>query len=539
MADGFKEIDFSKVKKPFPDNISGFSEQFQEAIINTAGIEKLMDEKLPLDNPDICPIITPAELSRFDPQIGGMRKIQAGGPRRKTKGSSSAPQQRDLGSGSEEEDPDLLSGLDVPSGSDGAGAGASGSDQNDSGSELIRRAPRLVQNVVEHKQRALKEIVAIPATDDKETVIEQAEQIGARMGGILGMTPEETEDFIRRAMEVRDGMIKARGIKKTLEQLQLEEEAEARNERLRQLLDIPASERTPEEESEISEAQRKNRRLEQLQAERREDQYYFVMAAVWHAVGAIYIGMNMYHALVLNSFGDMMRSLMSQANLGMACGATLSSVFYNADCPSVTRMTQIMWGSIFFVIGSGAIYLGIKIEDRTNIFSILAGLTMYSIDSLKSLFKVMGGIQTTIETGVSTSAGFAVSGGQTVGGIILWPLTRVVNVCRRAFGYEPLSKEKEKEKGGRKRRRTMKHKRKTRGKKGKKMRRTKNKRKRGSRKKQRGGNCGPMKHPNMTDEYRPNPSAMGGKKRRKGRKGKKTRGKTKRRYGKKRGTRKH
>ena len=522
--DGFEEIDFSKVKKPFPDDISGFSEQFQEAIINAAGIEKLMDEKLPLDNPDICPIITPAELSRFDPQIGGMRKIQAGGPRRKTK---SAPQQRDLGSGSDEEDPDLLSGLDVPS--------APGSDQNDSGTELVGQFPPVVQNAVRIKQRALEEIVGIPETDDTQRVQEQADQIGARMGGALGMTPEQEEVFIRRAMKVRDGMIEARGIKKTQEQIRLEEEAEARNERLRQIERKPPSERTPEEESELSEAQRGNRRLEQLQAERREDQYYFVMAAVVHAVGAIYIGMNMYHALVLNSFGDMMRSLMSQANLGMACGATLSSVFYNADCPSVTRMTQIMWGSIFFVIGSGAIYLGIRIEDRTNIFSILAGLTMYSIDSLKSLFKVMGGIQTTIETGVSTSVGFAVSGGQTVGGIILWPLTRVVNVCRRGFGYEPLRKEKEKEKGGRKRRRTMKHKRKTRGKKGKKMRKTKNKRKRGSRKKQRGGNT---KLIPMLDGYSSNPSA-GGKKRRKGRKGRKTRGKTKRRYGKKRGTRKH
>ena len=532
--DGFEEFDFSKVKKPFPDNISGFSEQFQEAIINAAGIEKLMDEKLPLDNPDICPIITPAELSRFDPQIGGMRRRQETRGRRK---AESAPQQRDLGSGSEEEDPNVPSELDVPSGSDDAGAGAEDlRDGTDSGSELIRRAPRLVKDVVQHKKRALEEITAIPETDDREAVIQQAEEIGARLGRILGMTPEEEADFVRRAVIVRDGMIEARGIKKRPEQIRLEEEAEARNERLRQLLEIPPSERTPEQENEISEAQRENRRLEQLQAERREDQYYFIMAAVWHAVGAIYIGMNMYHALVLNSFGDMMRSLMSQANLGMACGATLSSVFYNADCPSVTRMTQVMWGSIFFVIGSGAIYLGIKIEDRTNIFSILAGLTMYSIDSLKSLFKVMGGVQTTIETGVSTSVGFA---GRTVGGIILWPLTRVVNVCRRGFGYEPLRKEKEKEKGGRKRRRTMKHKRKTRGKKGKKMRKTKNKRNRGSRKKQRGGQCGPMKHPNMTDLYRPNPSAMGGKKRRKGRKGKKTRGKTKRRYGKKRGTRKH
>ena len=141
----------------------------------------------------------------------------------------------------------------------------------------------------------------------------------------------------------------------------------------------------------------------------------------------------------------------------------------------------------------------------------------------------MGGIRATI--GAAASAGLvrAAPIAQTVGAVIKWPLSRLAGVCRRAVGMQPSNTSS----GGRRYRRTKKHKRKTRGRKGKKMRKTKNKRKRGSRKKQRGGVCGPVKHTNMTDLY-----STGGKKRRKG-KARKTRGKTKRKYGKKRGTRKH
>ena len=256
-----------------------------------------------------------------------------------------------------------------------------------------------------------------------------------------------------------------------------------------------------------------------------------MLAVMSHIAGALALGMSGAPQWIFNNVGDNVRFMFGADNLGNSCDMdNIWNLGYNGDCEAATRAAEIMWQTIIGVIGLLAVaYYGLELTDTANPFMILAGLSTYSIDSLAGVFRRIGGIRASIGSIAGAAAARGAPIARTVGAVITWPLTRMANVCRRAVGMQPTSAST----GGRRYRRTKKHKRKTRGRKGKKMRKTKSKRKRGSRKKQHGGVCGPVKHTNMTDLY-----STGGKKRRKG-KGRKTRGKSKRKYGKKRGTRKY
>ena len=465
--------------------------------------------------------------------VGGMKRGKRGGmPRRNASRSAPGPG----ASESEGEDPVLGQQRAQPN------ASSSASDTDD----MVTYSIEKLREIRTARQKALEEIAKIPEkTQDDRTLTEDQinEQIENIMaGGRLFATEEETEEFTAHAREIREAMIRMRGIGQNRELTQLQDEggergqgtaATARAARIANLTAIAPADRSEEQSQELAAAQAQETRMNQLLQQQRENRYYFMLSIMAHISAALFIGMTDAPSWFFNSIGENVRFMFGADNLAASCDYdNFFNLGYNGDCEAATRAAEIMWSTIIGVIGLLAVtFFGITLSDTSNPFMILAGLGAYSVDSLAALFRAMGGIKATVGAVAGAAAARAAPLAQTVGGVITWPLTRVANVCLRMVGRQPY-------RGGRKRRRTMKHKRKTRGRKGKKMRRTKNKRKRGSRKKQRGGQCGPMKHPNMTDLYRPNPSAMGGKKRRKGRKGRKTRGKTKRRYGKKRGTRK-
>ena len=526
VDNGFKEIDSAILNKSAPSDLSGFDSEVQSKVENAMEAESIITQKAPVpDDPNICPNIKDSDFSGV--KVGGMKRVQRGGPRRNAR---SAP-----GPGDSSEE-------DAVVGQQRAPPNASSSDTDD----MVTYSIAQLREIRTARQKALEEIAKIPEkTQDDRTLTEDQinEQIENIMaGGRLFATEEETEEFTAHAREIREAMIRMRGIGQNRELTQLQDEggergqgtaATARAARIANLTAIAPADRSEEQSQELAAAQAQETRMNQLLQQQRENRYYFMLSIMAHISAALFIGMTDAPSWFFNSIGENVRFMFGADNLAASCDYdNFFNLGYNGDCETATRAAEIMWSTIIGVIGLLAVtFFGITLSDTSNPFMILAGLGAYSVDSLAALFRAMGGIKATVGAVAGAAAARAAPLAQTVGGVITWPLTRVANVCLRMVGRQPY-------RGGRKRRRTMKHKRKTRGRKGKKMRKTKNKRKRGSRKKQRGGNCGPMKHPNMTDEYRPNPSAMGGKKRRKGRKGKKTRDKTKRRYGKKRGTRK-
>ena len=530
--ENIEDIPQSTLNMQSPNTLNDFDPKVIKAVAKAVQVEKEIDEKLPIKNNDTCPI-------NANIITGGMKRVQRGGPRRGTKksGTQSAP----------------LAGL-----SDDESGENTGSDRDATTTaedDVVRFSLERLEYIRKKRQEAMAAIANIPektADDIQLTEAQVNEQIEGIMQGTgmqgqgLFSSQDETNQFTAHAREIREAMIKMRGIGPNEELRQLQEQAPpaaARATRIaslkqkaideRPLIDDmpPGAEKDEAEEAlqklegELKRLETEETRINQLVQEQRENRYYFMLSIMAHISAALFIGMTGAPQAFFNSIGENVRFMFGADNLAASCDYdNFFNLGYNGDCETATRAAEIMWTTIIGVIGLLAVtFFGITLSDTTNPFMILAGLGAYSVDSLAALFRAMGGITAT----VGAVAGAAAPIAQTVGGVITWPLTRVANVCLRMVGRQPY-------RGGRKRRRTMKHRRKTRGRKGKKMRRTKNKRKRGSRKKQRGGtNLIPM-----LDGYRPS-SAKGGKKRRKGRKGKKTRGKTKRRHGKKRGTRKH
>ena len=500
-----------------PANLSGFTPDVQKAVENAVKVEVNIDNSISIpDDPNTCPVV-----SSTDPiasMFGGMKRVQRGGPRRQAR---SAP----TGRGSDEDS--------LPSESD------SETQRPPQPDALVRATAftrQQLNEIREKRQKALETIANIPVEATQAEVDEKIEEIMA--AGRLFATDEEAEKFALHAKEIREGMIKARGLQAPTELIELRDgdgrSGSAAAERAREISTLKAKskdERSEEEEERLKTLEEQQARMEALIQEQRDNRYYFMLAVMSHIAGAISIGMSGAPSWFFNSVGDNVRFMFGADNLGNSCDMdNIWNLGYNGDCETATRAAEVMWQTIIGVIGVLAVsFFGVGLSDTSSPFMILSSLSMYSIDSLAGFYRRMGGIRATI--GAAASAGLvrAAPIAQTVGAVIKWPLSRLAGVCRRAVGMQPSNTSS----GGRRYRRTKKHKRKTRGRKGKKMRKTKNKRKRGSRKKQRGGVCGPVKHTNMTDLY-----STGGKKRRKG-KARKTRGKTKRKYGKKRGTRKH
>ena len=188
--------------------------------------ESIITQKAPVpDDPNICPNIKDSDFSGIT--VGGMKRVQRGGPRRGQGQSRSAP-----GPGASESE-----------GEDGVQQRSS----DDSGYETRDMAKFSLKKLTEirtARQKALEEIAKIPEkTQDDRTLTEDQinEQIENIMaGGRLFATEEETEEFTAHAREIREAMIRMRGLDKTgnlhnykmkvvkedKEQLQLQEQLE-------------------------------------------------------------------------------------------------------------------------------------------------------------------------------------------------------------------------------------------------------------------------------------------------------------------------
>jgi len=482
-SDVFKTINMTDVS--VPNNLSEFPASVQQALVKALDVEKKIVTSVPIPvDPNTCPNIT------------------AGGTRKKVRGNASwqdvaTPPPSDE-SGGEDTEVNTI--------------------HSDDALKVIRKN---YQEIRKERQQALQAIANIPGEETKAKVDQQIEAIMA--GNAFFATSEEAEQFALHAREIREGMIKARGLQPSTELKGLRDgeggigsAAAARAEEIRTLKANSKDERGDEGEERLQTLEAEETRMGQLIQEQYDNRYYYSLAVMSHAVAALSIGMSGAPSSFFNSIGDNIRFMFGADSLEQSCDMdNIWNLGYNGDCEEATRRAEVMWSTIIGVIGALAVsFFGIRLADTSNPFMILVSLSTYSIDSLAQLFRSMGGIQATLGTvGAITIA-------QTVGEVIKWPLSRLAGICRRAIGMQPSTST-----GGR----TKKHKRNTRGRKGKKMRKTKNKRKQGSRKKQNGGKV----HTNMTDLY-----STGGKRRRKG-KGRKTHGKSKRRYGKKQGTRKH
>ena len=507
-----------------PNTLNDFDPKVMEAVAKAVQVEKEIDEKLPIENNDTCPI-------NANITIGGMKRVQRGGPRRNAR---SAPAglggPDDTGSGSDISD--------QPSDSDRP------SLKGDAAVGIITRVRAEAEKLRKSRQEALKRIAGMEGSEE-----DVQRQVDALMESTkLFQDPTQQEEFVEHAMNVRQGMIEARGLRpvenpavakqRAADIAKLKKKAKDDKTRIDAMPDGDEKEEAvaaaAASAAELQRLEAEQTRMNELAEEQRQNRYYFTLAVMSHICGALAVGYTNAAAVGFNSIGENVRFMFGADNLAQSCdGDNIFSLGYNGDCVEATKAAELMWSTIFGVIGVIAVTVyGLAIKDTNNPFMVLTSLSMYSVDSLAAIFKRMGGIKATIGAAAGTVAQVVVTRGapvvRTVGSTITYPITRIGNICRRAFGMQVPGAQATGT-GGRRYRRTKKHRRKTRGRKGKKMRKTKTKRARSSRKKQRGGQT------NMTDLY-----STGGKKRRKGKgKARKTRKKSKRRYGKKRGTHKH
>jgi len=525
---------FDKIKNITAGELSS-SPELQDAVTSAANTEAAISEIQP--DLSVCPIIS--QNKKVQIMNAGMKRIQRGGPRRKPQSEPTELGALGASSGSEPEDGQG----GYPTSEDERRTLRGQMAQQDIAVTSLQGVRSVQEKMTKSRQEAIVQIASIDKDAQEAQFQQEIEEIMVALeaaGGGFG-NAEQAEEFKQRAINIRENMRRARGNIPSEEETTLQDsggqpgQGAAEKNRMKRIKELveKGADKSEEETAELEGLQKDQERMLELIKERSDQRYYYALSIMTHVCAAIAIGYTAAPESFFNGIGNTVRDLFSMDNLAQSCDDDdFLNLLFNGDCQSITDVTEGLWRKIFGVIGYiSVLALGIMITDTSNMFMVVTGLSMYSIDALAMWYRSLGGIRASVRSVASGTIARGVPIAQTVGGVITWPLSRLTNVCRRMVGAEPV-------RGGRKRRRTMKHKRKTRGRKGKKMRRTKNKRKRGSRKKQRGGQCGPMKHPNMTDLYRPNPSAMGGKKRRKGRKGRKTRGKSKRRYGKKHGTRK-